>query len=338
MSFDRILDQARSRAMRIALPEARDPRVLMAARRAKDEGIASPVLTGNTEQIMLSADSAGITIDDLDIIDTSNSDERQVLAEQLYQTRKHRGMTQEAAESGISDALVFACMMVRENIADGCVAGAVNTTADVIRAALQLIGKRNDIPLVSSFFIMLINQPQPPIEDTIVFADCALTIEPDASELASIAVTTGESAQQLLAIDPRIAMLSFSTNGSARHASVTKVREATIEVKTTRPQWRVIGDVQLDAAIIPSILKSKAPEMATDEAANILIFPSLEAGNIGYKICERFGHADAIGPVLQGLKKPVNDLSRGCKTDDIFRIIAVTSVQAQYVTAKTKTL
>ncbi|MBX2825703.1 MAG: phosphate acetyltransferase, partial [Gammaproteobacteria bacterium] len=208
-------------------------------------------------------------------------------------------------------------------------AGAVYPTADVVRTAMQLIGKHPDYGFVSSFFIMLLQQEFHPVQGAMVFADCALVVNPDENQLADIAIMTGESTKQLLGMQPEIAMLSFSTNGSAKHKMVTKVASATQIAQSLRPDWRIIGDVQLDAAVIPEILGAKAPDMATDKPVNVLVFPDLNAGNIGYKLVERFGAADAIGPVLQGLAKPVNDLSRGCSDSDIFNIMAVTGVQAR---------
>ncbi len=325
--FERIIEKAQARPGRIVLPEGDDPRVLQAAVRALASGIAKPVLLGSEQTINRLADDEGVSLAGIDIIDPATSEHLNTLTDALVARRAKRGMTPEKAAEAILDPLHFACMMVHENLADGCVAGAVYPTANVVRSAMQLVGKHSDYSFVSSFFMMLMSEDFHPRDDVMFFSDCALVIDPDEHEMAEIAVVTGQSAVSLLGVDPEIAMLSFSTAGSASHSTVSKVQKATAIAREKRPDWRIIGEVQLDAAVIPPILAKKSPEQATDNPANILIFPSLDAGNIGYKMCERFGNVEAIGPVLQGLSKPVNDLSRGCKTDDIYNIIAVTSNQ-----------
>lgn len=327
--FNTLIERACQKPAKIVLPEGEDERVLEAAARAVKRGTALPILLGNEAVIKDKASQLDLDINQLDIINPTLAKNREALAKELLKLRARKGMTQAKAADLILDNLHFACMMVQQGLAHGCVAGAVYPTADVVRTALQLVGKSPGHSLVSSFFIMLTHMEHHPIDDIAIFADCALVIDPDAQQLAEIAVTTGESARQLLNLEPQIAMLSFSTAGSADDASVSKVINATKKAKEKRPEWRIFGEVQLDAAVVPQILQAKAPEMATAEPANILIFPNLDAGNIGYKLCERFGGAEAIGPVLQGLVKPVNDLSRGCKAQDIYNIIAVTSTQAQ---------
>ncbi|MBX2883763.1 MAG: phosphate acetyltransferase [Granulosicoccus sp.] len=329
MSFASLLQKARSNPTKIVLPEGHDPRVIEAASRAAREGLATPVLLGNSNEIQKIAATHKIALEGVNIVDPVVAPQREALTHSLHKLRENKGMTLEKAASTIEDNLHFACMMVNDGLAAGCVAGAVYPTATVVRTAMQLVGKHPEYSFVSSFFIMLMTQPFHPIKDIVLFADCALVINPDERELAEIAVMTGDSGRNLLALEPEIAMLSFSTAGSAKHQSVTKVQKATELARKARPDWRIIGDVQLDAAVIPEILASKAPEQASDNPANILVFPTLDAGNIGYKMCERFGGAEAIGPVLQGLAKPVNDLSRGCKTEDIVNILAVTVVQTQ---------
>ena len=339
--FDAVVTAAREKPARIVLPEGGDLRVIEAAAQAASKGTAQPVLIGAKAEIHALASQHNIDLAAVECIDNTAFPERDTLAQELFNARQHRGMTLEAARDALNDDLVFACLLVRCSFADGCVAGAVYPTAEVVRTAMQLVGKADGANFVSSFFVMLDSRAKEAAQrhaagDTLVFADCALVIEPDAEQLAEIAIQTGISAGALLGMEPRIGMLSFSTAGSAKHRAVEKVQQATELARIRKPEWCIVGDIQLDAAIVPEIVGKKAPDMAdslkgqsnTPQACNILIFPSLDAGNIGYKLCERFGGRDAIGPVLQGLAKPVNDLSRGCKVDDIVNIIAVTSVQA----------
>jgi phosphate acetyltransferase len=325
-AFNQILDKARAGQKRIVLPEATDERVLQAAAEVVQQQLAKPVLVGNPEQISAHAQSLDINLNNVELVDHLQSDKLEQYAAKLVELRKHRGMDIEKANEELKNAFVYACMMMANDDADGCVAGAITATAHVVRGAMQLVGKRDDVKQVSSFFIMRMLD-QHPVKDVMVIADCALVIDPDAEELASIAADTGDSVIQLLSMEPEIAMLSFSTAGSAKHKHVRKVSEASALLSNLKPQWRVVGEVQLDAAVIPSILASKAPESASDSPCNTLIFPNLDAGNIGYKLIERFGGAQAIGPVLQGLNKPVNDLSRGCQLSDIVNLVAVTAAQ-----------
>lgn len=333
MSFAALLQHAKNRPTEIVLPEGDDPRVIEAAARAANEGLAKPILLGNSDEIQQIAVTHNVDLDNVTLLDTTTDPARNDLTHSLFALREKKGMTLEKASSTMEDNLHYACMMVKEGLAAGCVAGAVYPTATVVRTAMQLVGKHPDYSFVSSCFMMLMTQSFHPVKEVILFADCALVISPDEKELAEIAVMTGDSAINLLSMKPEVAMLSFSTAGSAKHQNVTRVQKATSHARALRPDWRIIGDVQLDAAVIPDILAAKAPEQATGTPANILVFPTLDAGNIGYKMCERFGGAEAIGPVLQGLAKPVNDLSRGCKTDDIVNILAVTVVQSHATTA-----
>lgn len=325
-AFNQIIEKARASQKRIALPEASDERVLRAAAEIVEQGLAQPILIGDAAGIKASAKNLGMSLDSIILEDQSSSPQLAQYIDQLVDKRKHRGMDKDKAATALTNPFVFACMMIAAGDADGCVAGAITPTAEVVRGAMQLVKKRDDVKQVSSFFIMRLNDSHP-VDDVLIIADCALVIDPDAEELASIGADTGDSVQQLLKLKPQIGMLSFSTAGSARHSHVTKVREATDRLRSLRPDWRVVGEVQLDAAVIPSILASKSPEQATDSPCNTLIFPSLDAGNIGYKLIERFGGAQAIGPILQGLQKPVNDLSRGCSKDDIVNLVAVTAAQ-----------
>jgi phosphate acetyltransferase len=326
--FNRVLDAAKRTKRRVVLPESLDERVLRAASIAHKLGIADPILLGATSELDALAEELGISIDGIEIVNPDKTERRSDYLNALIKKREHRGMTSEKADVALHDPVTFACMMVSEGQADACVAGAATATAMVVRCAMHYVGKHPDESLVSSCFVMLL-KPEHPVSDAMVIGDCALVIDPDAEQLAGIAISTAETAKQLLQIEPEIAMLSFSTAGSARHAAVTKVSQATQLVREKRSDWRVVGEVQLDAAVIPQILAKKSPEQASDSPCNILIFPTLDAGNIGYKLIERFGGAQAIGPILQGLNKPVNDLSRGCSTDDIVNIIAVSAAQVK---------
>jgi len=327
-AFNRILQTAAQQQRTIVLPEATDPRILAAAAEIVNRSLAHIVLIGNPDAVTTHLDELGLTSNGLRIVDHHSNEHRENYAGRLVDLRQHRGMDAEKANVALQDPVVFACMMLNAGHADGCVAGAITKTADVVRSAMQLVGKREDVKQVSSFFIMRL-QEWHPVDDVLVIADCALVIDPDADELASLAADTGDSVHKLLGFEPQIAMLSFSTDGSAKHKNVTKVVAATETLRQLRSQWRVVGEVQLDAAVIPSILHSKSPSQATEQPCNTLIFPSLEAGNIGYKLIERFGGAQAIGPILQGLNKPVNDLSRGCSQSDIVNLVAVTSAQCE---------
>ncbi len=321
--FYELLDRARADPRRIVLPESGDPRIVEAAAKAVDEGIAQVVLIGNPQGVRSTAQDAGVSADKFEIQDPATAGHLSDYADTLYTLRAKKGMTREQAAERAPDPLWYANLMVRAGDADGCVAGAV------VRTALQLVGKQDNYDLVSSFFIMMLCRPFHSLKGALIFADCGLIIEPDAGQLAQIAIASADSARHLLKVEPHIAMLSFSTNRSAEHPFVDKVVTATRLALDARPDLNIVGDIQLDAAIVPEILAQKAPDLEFDERANILIFPNIESGNIAYKLAERIGQADAIGPILQGLKRPVNDLSRGCSAEDVFRVIAVTVVQSQ---------
>lgn len=329
-AFDHVLDAARSNLRRVVLPESNDSRILSAAIEACQRRLAIPVLLGDAAQLQMAADSLGLSLDGVEIVDPASFSRREHYIASLVAKRADRGMTPEKASHALEDPVTFACVMVSEGDADACVAGAITATADVVRNAVRHVGPRAGESLVSSCFIMLL-RPEHPVKDVMVIGDCALVIDPDAQQLADIAVATGETAMQLTGLTPEVAMLSFSTSGSARHAAVSKVSQATALAREKRQDWRIVGEVQLDAAVIPEILARKAPEQASESPCNVLIFPTLDAGNIGYKLIERFGGAQAIGPILQGLAKPVNDLSRGCSTDDIVNIIAVSAAQVRSI-------
>jgi len=326
--FDRVYAKAKTKPRRILLPEGLDPRVLDAASQVHNAGIAKPVLLGEPSALQTAAKNAGVALNDIEIIDTSDAALRTRLATVMKAKRAPKPVKDTDLKQALEDPVSIACLLLGDDQADGCVAGAITPTANVIRGALRYVGMADGGSLVSSFFAMRM-QEHHPVKDILIIGDCGLMVDPNAEQLAEIAEATGISAEQLFELEPEVAMLSFSTNGSARHPMVTKVREATSRLTKAKPDWRVVGEVQLDAAIMPDILASKFPEAATDSPCNVLIFPNLDAGNIGYKLIERFGGAQAVGPILQGLARPVNDLSRGCATDDIVNLIAVTAAQVR---------
>lgn len=325
-AFEFILERARSKLRRVVLPEAADDRILCAAASAARQGLAWPVLLGSADSLHERAIALQESLEACEIVDPSEPELIERCASALVLKRQHRGMTREKAIEALADPVTLACAMVATGDVDGCVAGACCSTAEVVNNALRYVGKSDTDTQVSSFFLMLMG-PGHPVQGLLLLADCALVIAPDDMQLADIAIATGESAQRLIGMTPEIAMLSFSTAGSARHASVRKVQRATERLRSLRPDWRVVGEVQLDAAVVPAVLQRKAPAQATDSPCNTLIFPDLNAGNIGYKLLERFAGAVAVGPILQGLTRPVNDLSRGCSTEDVVNIIAVTAAQ-----------
>lgn len=333
-ALNRILEQARQAPRRIVLCEGEDERVLHAAIKAAENGIAKIILVGEHAGISRRAEQLGIDLAAIEIIDPADSSLREGLAEALYALREKKGMTREQADAAVCEPLCFANLLVREGHADGCVAGAVNTTADVVRSAIQLLGLAPGSKLVSSFFLMMLCKPFHNLKGGMIFSDCGLVIDPDDEQLSQIAMTAADSAESLLGEEARVAMLSFSTSGSAQHGNVEKVVRAARRVKAERPGLAIDEDVQLDAAIVADIAERKLPDSKVKGNANVLIFPDLQAGNIGYKLAERIGGAEAIGPLLQGLAKPANDLSRGCSIDDIYHVIAVTTVQAQAAEAR----
>ena len=334
-TLEEIAEQAGRCRKKIVLPESVDARVLVAAGRVVEGGLAEVLLVGDSGEIAALAKAEGVGREHLDafgILDPRHNARADKHADILLRARRHKGMTREQALEQICDPLTLAVCLVAGGEADGCVAGAANTTSDVVRAALQIVGAAEHAGaggLVSSFFIMQHDLPHQALRGPAIFADCAMVIDPDAAQLAQIALDSSDSAAALLNLKPRVALLSFSTAGSASHPQVTKVREAGEIIARRRPDIELMPEVQFDAAVIPDILRRKAPAMAVDAPANIFIFPDLQSANIGYKIAERIGAADAVGPILQGLRRPVNDLSRGCAVEDIVRLVAVTAVQAQ---------
>jgi phosphate acetyltransferase len=327
--LDSILQKARDHRQTIVLAEGEDPRVIAAAQRAQADGIANCVLIGKTDIIQQRADESGFCLTDIRIEEPSGSQYHQRYSHELWQLRKHRGVTRKQAETQALDPLCFADLMLHANDADGSIGGAVYTPGDRVRSALKIVGVKPGYNSVSSFMLMLFEAAHHEPKQAMIFADCGLQVDPDAAQLAEIAVATASSARQFIDDEPRVAMLSFSTDGSASHPLVQKVREATEQARRMMPDVAVEGEVQLDAAIVPEIAARKISDSQIEGRANVLIFPDLNAGNIGYKLAQRFGGAIAIGPILQGLKRPANDLSRGCNTDDVYNLIALTAVQSR---------
>ena len=310
----------------IAMSEGEDPRIVEGALAARHAGIADIVLVGRQAEVTAQLEACGATgTDGISIHDPDASELTSSFAEAFFELRKHKGVDMERAEREVRNPLVYAAMLVRMGHAAGTVGGAVAATPDIVRAALQVIGKAPDAPLVSSFFLMF-----PPSESgrPMVYADCGLVIDPSSEEQAAIAAASCQSCKALLEEDPKVAFLSFSTKGSARHAMVDKVSEAARLFSDQQPDIPSDGELQFDSAFVPSVAERKAPDSAVAGEANVMIFPSLDAGNIAYKISQRLGGYAAIGPILQGLKQPANDLSRGCSADDVTTMIAVTVKQA----------
>ena len=323
--FDSIIARARAKRQTIVLAEGADKRIIQAALRATRDEIAHCVLVGDQATIR---ETAGADLGEIRIEDPSTSPQREKLARELYRLRKHKGVTREQAAEMVLDPLCFADLLLRANHADGSIAGAQYTTGDRVRSALQIIGVAPGFSSVSSFMLMLFGEHSAHPNQAMLFADCGLIVDPDEEQLAEIAVATANTAQQLLDEEARVAMLSFSTDGSANHPHAEKVREATRLARRQMPMAEFEGEVQLDAAIVPAIAAQKISESRIQGRANVLIFPDLDAGNIGYKLTQRYGGATAIGPILQGLARPANDLSRGCNTDDVYYLILLTAVQS----------
>ena len=325
--MQKMKEKAAANKKTIVLAEGEELRTVQAAAQVLKEGYANIILLGNKEKIQ--SVSEGLDISGATIIDPYTSELAPEFAEKLYELRKMKGMTIEKAEKTIKDVLYFGCMLVKTGRADGMVAGAVHATADVMRSSLQVIKTAPGTKVVSAFFLMMVPDCEYGENGTFVFADCGLNEYPDPDKLAEIAAASAKTYRSLVGGEPRVAMLSYSTYGSAKSEQVDIVKEATEKAKKLVPDVMLDGELQLDAAIVPSVGKLKAPDSSVAGKANVLIFPNLDAGNIGYKLVQRLAKAEAYGPMTQGMAKPVNDLSRGCSAEDIAGVVAITCVQAQ---------
>ncbi len=328
--IESIIARAKSNRQRIVLPESFEERTITAADRALADGLADIILIGNREKVLAYAASLGLThIGEATIIDPATSERTEEYAQLLFELRQKKGMTVEKAHELVMDPLYFGCLVIKSGHADGQISGALSTTGETLRPALQIIKCAPGITCVSGAMLMVTQTPQYGEDGVLVIGDVAVTPMPDANQLAQIAVCTAQTAKSVAGFaDPRVAMLSFSTKGSASHEVVDKVVAATALAKEMAPDLKIDGELQADAALVPSVGKKKAPGSEIAGNANVLVFPCLEVGNIAYKLVQRLGQADAIGPILQGIARPVNDLSRGCSVDDIYKMIAITACQA----------
>ena len=327
--IEQLVARAKANKQRIVLPEGTEERTLKAANQILTDGVADLVLLGNVDEIHSLAKEWGLgNIDRATIIDPATSPKKEEYAQLLCELRKKKGMTIEEARKKVLDPLYFGCMIIKNGEADGQLAGARNTTGNVLRPALQIIKTAPGITCVSGAMLLLTHAPECGDNGVLVMGDVAVTPVPDANQLAQIAVCTARTAKAVAGIEPRVAMLSFSTKGSAKHEVVDKVVEAFGIAKEMDPNLAIDGELQADAALVPSVGQSKAPGSPIAGKANVLVVPSLEVGNIGYKLVQRLGHATAVGPILRGIARPVNDLSRGCSIDDVYKMIAITANQA----------
>ncbi|MCK4894098.1 MAG: phosphate acetyltransferase [Calditrichia bacterium] len=316
-----IKNQAKKEIKIIVLPEGVEERIIRAADQLKNENIAEPIILGDPKLIHEKARKIQASLDGIQIIHPPLHEQFESFVDYYYDLRKHKGISREIAAKIMRNPLFFGAMMLRHDMASGAVAGSVNTTGDVLRAAIQIVGLRPNIEVVSSCFIMVL-----PNNKILTFADCAVIPDPSAGELASIAISSANTHKNLVGTEPKVAMLSFSTKGSAKHPLAEKVIEATEQVRNTNPGLLVDGELQFDAAYIPEVGKKKAPQSAVAGEANVYIFPDLNSANIGYKMVQRLAGAMAIGPIIQGLAKPYNDLSRGCSVEDVVNVTAICSI------------
>ena len=327
--IERLCERARENKQRIVLPESLEERTLTAADHVLRDGLADIILIGNRDEILAKAAEWGLShVDKATIIDPATSEKTEEYAQLLAELRKKKGMTIEEARKLVLNPLYFGCLIIKSGDADGQISGALSTTGDTLRPALQIIKCSPGITCVSGAMLLLTQAEECGENGVVVMGDVAVTINPDANQLAQIAVCTAQTAKSLVGVEPRVAMLSFSTKGSAKHEFVDKVVEATALAKEMNPELQIDGELQADAALVPSVGEKKCPGSPIAGHANVLVAPDLEVGNIGYKLVQRLGHAEAIGPILQGIARPVNDLSRGCSVDDIYKMVAITACQA----------
>jgi phosphate acetyltransferase len=328
--IEQIKESAKKANKKIVLPEGEEERTLKAADIITEKSIASIVLLGNKDAIHAKAKELQLkNIEKIEIIDPCNNPKKEFYAEMLYQIRSKRGMTIEEARKLVENPLYLATLLIKNGEVDGEVAGALNATGDVLRPAFQVVKTLPGVSVVSGAFVMIFKDKQWGDNGVMVFADCAAHPNPTSQELAEIAVVSAKTAKQIAGLDPRVAMLSFSTKGSAKHEMVDKVVETTQLAKEMDPTLKIDGELQADAAIVPSVGASKAPNSEIAGKANVLVFPTLEVGNIAYKLVQRLAGAEAVGPIMQGMAAPINDLSRGCSVDDIVSLVAITACQAQ---------
>ena len=327
--MEEIIERAKANKQRIVLPEGTEERTIKAADMLLADGVADIILIGDPVEITNLAKKHNLqNIEKASIVDPFCNDKKDVYANLLFELRKAKGMTIDKAEKLAENPLYLACLMIKNGDADGEIAGAQNTTGDVLRPALQIIKTAPGISVVSGAFIMFTKTPEYGKDGILLFADCAVTPNPSAEQLAQIAVASGRTAKALVNIDPQVAILSFSTKGSAKDAAVDKVIEATQLAQALDPNMKIDGELQADAALVASVAQKKAPESQVAGNANVLVFPNLEVGNIAYKLVQRLGGAEAVGPILQGMAAPVNDLSRGCSVDDVYKMVAIAANQA----------
>lgn len=324
----KIKEKAKAKRKKVVLPEGTEARMIQATKKILDEGLAQVTLLGDGDQIKKLALSDDLDLNKVTVIAPANSPKLEEYAQEYHRLRKKKGMTPNQAKKIMINPLFYGAMMVRKGEVDGFVAGSLNTTGDVLRAGIQIIGTAPGISSVSSSFIMVLPDFSGIKDKTFIFADCAVIPDPDPSQLASIAISSAKTMEDLTREEPKVAMLSFSTKGSAQHEMVDKVTEATRIAKELKPDLKIDGELQADSAIIPQVAQKKCPDSIIRGDANVLIFPDLNSGNIAYKLVQRMAQAKAFGPIIQGLAKPANDLSRGCSVDDIVNVVAIAMTMA----------